>query len=155
MAVEVFHDTADLPTLDLMGVRILESVYRGIVNRRPLRRRAVPYEAFDLFAGNNRRLRVLVRDEDTNIVDVTGATALFTVKETKNSASSTFQRSTDVSGEGEIGAADKGELFFYVVPANTSGLSIRQYVFDVKLTLAAGTVYTVVEGVLNLQKTVG
>jgi len=114
----------------------------------------VPYESFDLYADDNRRLRVLMRDSNLNVVDITGGTGVFTVKATK-SGSVVIQKSTAVPSEGMIGAADEGEMYFFIVPADTNALDIRQYVFDVRLTKADGSTYTTVEGVLNLLEPVG
>jgi len=150
MPIEVLYDYDLLPQGDLFGVLVYETKIYGRINVRPLRRRSVPYLKFDIYQGNNRQLRVLVRDEDMNVIDITGATGVFTVKETKESTSPSIQKSTAVAGEGQIGAADEGEMFFFLVPADTSSLDIRQYVYDVKLTLASGKTYTIVEGVVNL-----
>jgi uncharacterized protein YlzI (FlbEa/FlbD family) len=46
-------------------------------------------------------------------------------------------------------------MFFYLVPADTVSLEIRQYVYDVKVTLLTGKKYTVLEGVINLLEPVG
>ena len=46
-------------------------------------------------------------------------------------------------------------LLPYLVPADTSALDIRQYVFDVRVTLATGKVYTVLDGTIDLQQPVG
>lgn len=150
MLIEVLYDTGSLPECDLVGVVTAETQFCGVINNCPLRRREVPFYPLDLYQDNNRRLRVYIRDGDMNIVDLTGATCVFTVKLTKEDALPVIQKSTAVSGEGEIGSADQGECFFYIVPADTSGLDIAQYVFDVTVTLSDGNVYTSVEGVLNL-----
>jgi hypothetical protein len=154
MPIEVLYDTSSLPECDLVGILIAETELCGIINNCPLRRRAVPFYPMDLYANNNRRLRVYIRDGDLNIVDLTGATCVFTVKLTKDGAV-IIQKSTAVAGEGQIGSADQGECFFYIVPSDTSALDIAQYVFDVKVTLADGNSYTTVEGVLNLLQPVG
>lgn len=148
--LEVLYDIDQLPQGDIMGVLVKETKIYGRINAKPLRSRSVPCESFDIYAGNNRQLRVLVRDDDLNVIDITGATGVFTVKTTKSATSASIQKSTAVSGEGQIGAADEGEMFFFLVPADTSSLDIRQYVFDVKVTLSNGKAYTVVEGVVNL-----
>ena len=54
------------------------------------------------------------------------------------------------SGEGAVTDPTHGEVEFYVVPADTVSLEIRQYVFDVTVTVASGKTYTILEGVLNL-----
>ena len=150
MPIQVLYDTSSLPECDLVGILTAETQLCGIINNCPLRRRAVPFYPMDLYANNNRRLRVYIRDGDLNIVDLTGATCVFTVKLTKDDTTPVIQKSTAVSGEGQIGAADQGECFFYILPADTVNLDIAQYVYDVSVTLADGNQYTTVEGVLNL-----
>ena len=155
MSIEALYPTASLPCCDLVGILTAETVLYGIINNHPLRRKPVPYYALDLYADNNRRLRCYVRDADLNIIDLTGATCIFTVKMSKSDASPTIQKSTAVSGEGMIGSADQGECFFYIEPADTSALDICQYVYDVTVIDADGNQYTVVEGVMNLLQPVG
>lgn len=150
MPIEVLYDTSSLPSCDLVGILVAETQLCGIINNCPMRRRAVPFVPMDLYANNNRRLRVYIRDGDLNIVDLTGATCVFTVKLTKDDALPVIQKSTAVPAEGQIGSADQGECFFYVLPSDTSPLDIAQYVFDVSVTLADGNQYTTVEGVVNL-----
>lgn len=150
MPIETLYDTSSLPPCDLVGILTAEMQLYGIINNCPLRRRAVPFYSMDLYANNNRRLRVYIRDGDLNIVDLTGATCLFTVKMLKADAVLTIQKSTAVPAEGQIGSADQGECFFYILPADTASLAIAQYVYDVSVELADGNQYTTVEGVLNL-----
>jgi hypothetical protein len=150
MPIEALYDTASLPECDLVGILTAETQLCGIINNCPLRRRAVPFYPMDFYADNNRRLRTYIRDGNLNIIDLTGATCIFTVKMTKTDTTPTIQKSTAVPGEGEIGSADQGECFFYLVPADTASLAIAQYVFDVTVILADGNSYTTVEGVFNL-----
>jgi len=103
----------------------------------------------DLYQNNNRRLRVYVRDGSLNIVNLTDAVCVFTVKDHKG-GSVIIQKSTAVPAEGMIGSADQGECFFFILPADTATLDDCQYVYDVRVTLVDGNTYTVVEGVLNL-----
>jgi len=150
MPVEVFYKASELHPCDLLGILVAETRLCGIVNNYPMRRRAVPYVSFELYAGSNRRLRVFIKDSELKVVDLTGATCVFTMRQTKSDPV-VVQKSTAVAGEGQIGAADEGECFFYLVPADTGTLDICQYVYDVSVTLASGEVYlSTVEGVINL-----
>jgi len=151
---DAFYDPTKLHPGELTGILISETQMCGIINDRPVRRSAMPYEKIEIYADNNRTLRVYVKDEDLNVIDLTGATAVMTVRETKDDPV-VFTKSTAVSGEGQIGAADEGEIFFYLVPSDTASLDIRQYVFDVEVTLSSGKKYTVLEGIINLLQPVG
>jgi len=111
------------------------------------------YESLQLYAGNNHTYHIYVKSRCMNDVDITGATGVLTWKSTKD-GTVTFQKSTAVPGEGEIGAPTKGEMYFYLVPADTNTLEYRQYKFDVTLTMSDGKVYTVLEGVVTLKEPV-
>ncbi len=150
MPVEVLYPASRMPVCDLVGIVVAETKMCGVINNCPLRRRAVPYYPIDLYQNNDRRLRVYIRDGDLNIIDLTGATVVFTVKLSKSDVTPVIQKSTAVPAEGMIGSADEGECFFFILPADTVDLDICQYVYDVKATLADGNSYTTVEGVLNL-----
>lgn len=154
MGVETLYDTTFMYPYDLTGILTSENKMCGIINNYPVRRRAVPFETVELYAKNNRTFRVYVKDDNLDVINVTGATGILTVKKTKDS-SAEFTKSTSIPAQGQIGSPDQGELFFYVLPADTVNLDIRQYVFDVKVTLSTGRVYTVLEGIINLQQPVG
>ena len=153
MSIEVLYDFDSLPECDIVGYIKKETEICGTINNCPGRRMKMPRVNIDIYKGNNRTLRVFIRDIDLNIVDVTGTTAVLTVKLTKSS-STTFTKSTAVSGEGQIGSADQGELFFYIVPGDTSSLDTFQYVYGIQITLSDGKVYTVAEGTLNIMESI-
>jgi len=154
----VLYDETQLHPHDLLAVVVAETGLCVRINERPLFLKGgivMPYVSFDLYAGSDRRLRVYVKDMDLNIVNLTGAVCVFTMRHTK-SEPIVIQKSTAVPGEGQIGAADEGECFFFLIPADTSSLPICQYVFDVTVTLASGATYKgTVEGVVNLLQPVG
>jgi len=149
------YDASQLHPDDLMGELVSETRMCGVVNNYPIGRAAVPYEEIQIYASNNRTLRVFVKTPDLNIVILTGAVGVLSVKTDKSAPTALITKRTNVPAEGQIGAADQGEMFFYLVPADTAALDIRQYVFDVRVTLLSGKVYTVLEGVIDLQKPVG
>jgi len=153
-AVELLYDASHLHPGDLLGILVKEQKFTGILNNYPVRRCAMPYESMNLPKGDNRTIRVYVKDEDLNIVDLAGATVVLTVKEKKPDASAVFSKSTAVASEGVIAAADEGEVQFYIVPADTSSLTAGQYVYDVEVITSASKRYTVLEGVINLRETV-
>jgi len=155
MSFDAIYDTSQLHPDDLTGVLVSEDKMCGIINRYPIRRTAVPYYAIEMYKKNNRTFRVYVKDADLNVINITGAVGIFTVKQSKDSTTTLIQKSTAVPAQGQIGAADEGEMFFYFVPADTLSLDARQYVFDVKITLSTGKVYTIAEGVIDLLQTVG
>jgi len=150
MPIEVLYAASRMPICDLVGIVTAETQLCGVINNCPLRRRAVPFYNIDLYQNNDRRLRVYIRDGNLNIINLTGATVVLTVKASKSDTVPVIQKSTAVPAEGLIGAADEGECFFYIVPADTASLEICQYVYDVRVLLDDGNSYTTVEGTLNL-----
>jgi hypothetical protein len=153
MGIEALYDMTKLFPYDLTGILTLENKMCGIINNYPVRRKAVPFETIELYANNNRTFRVYVKDDNLDIINVAGATGILTVSVAKGS-SPAFIKSTAIPAQGQIGSPDQGEMLFYILPADTVNLDIRQYVFDVKVTLSTGKVYTVLEGVINLQQPV-
>jgi len=154
MGIEALYDMTKMHPYDLGGILTLENKMCGIASGYPARRGIVPFETIELYAGNNRTLRVYVKDDNLDVINVTGATGVLTVKKTKDS-SAEFTKSTAIPAQGQIGSPDQGEMLFYIVPADTANLDVRQYVFDVKVTLSTGKAYTVLEGIINLQQPVG
>jgi hypothetical protein len=148
----VLFDASALHPDDLLGIMESETQLVGVVNNYPVGRAAVPFEPMDLFSGSDRTLRVFVKTPDLNIVNLTGAQGLLTVKTDKDATVPSITKSTLSGSQGAIGSPDQGEMFFYLVPADTTALDIRQYVYDILLTLSTGKKYTVAEGVINLQK---
>jgi hypothetical protein len=153
MSVEVFYDPDKIHPQDINGIVVIEERYFGIVNNLPNRRIDVPQYVLDIFRGNNRTIRAFMRDPNGDVINTTGSVGIFTAKATKDSATTSIQLRTDVSGEGQIGAGDDGELIFYFVPTTTDSLDIRQYVFDITLEIS-GSTYTTTEGRMNLKQTV-
>ena len=151
----VLYDASQLHPDDLNGILTSETQLCGLINNYPVGRSAVPFEPMDIYANNDSTLRVYVKTPDLNIVNLTGAQGLLTVKTDKDATASVITKTTASGTQGDIGSPDQGEMFFYLVPADTASLSIRQYVYDVKVTLATGKKYTVIEGVINLIDPVG
>jgi hypothetical protein len=150
MGVEVIYDASHLHPGELTGILVSETQLCGTVNyyQSTAGGKNVPHYKVDLYINNNRTLRVFIKDEDLNIIDLTGTTLVLTVRKNTGDAA-TFTKSTAVAGEGAIGAADEGECFFYILPADTASLE-GQYILDVALTTVASKTYTVLEGILNL-----
>ena len=154
MPYEAIYETSQLKPGEITGYLIFETQMCGTINYYSAGRNSVPTYKVDLYAGNDRTLRVYVKDDDLNVIDLTGATAVLTCKKTKSATATIFTKSTAVAGEGQIGAADEGEIFFFLLPADTALLE-DQYVYDVKVTLSNGKAYTVVEGIFNILEPVG
>lgn len=150
----VLFDASQLYPDDITGILVFENQFCGIINNYP-RRSAVATASIDMYSNNDRTFRVFVKTADLDIVNLTSAVGTMTVKKEVTSAIPILTKSTVNPDEGQIGAADQGEMFFYFVPADTEELEARQYVFDIKITLSNGKSYTIFEGYINLVKSVG
>lgn len=150
--VEVAYNQYHTPQ-ELVGELVYQEKFLASIDAYPRRTRVV-FVNLTLYAGDDKTYVIYVKDRDLNEVDVTSATGVFTMKEAKDDTSAVVSKSTAVSGEGEIGAGNHGEIYFYLEPDDTKDLDIRQYVFDVRVTLANGKVYTVLEGTINLAQPV-
>jgi hypothetical protein len=156
MSIEVLYELKNLTPFDLIGELVRETQLTGVTLNSPVGGKQVPYVPFEMFQANDRLIRVFVRDQNLDIVDVTGANGLFTVKETK-SGPVVFQKETDNPNEGLLGATDEGEMFFIIKPEDTESLDIDisdQYVYDVLVSLANGTKYTILEGTITIRQRV-
>jgi hypothetical protein len=155
VVLDVFYNRDDMHPFDLNGILVYENIYDGLVNNIPSNKvKKVPFENLFVTQGDNRTLRVYVKNPSNEVIDLTGASALLTFRESSTSDDASIQLSTEVPAEGMIGAADRGEIFFFIVPANTNTLELRQYVWDCRVTLASGKVYTVLNGVMDLGNSV-
>ena len=155
--IEAYYHTPSLHPGDLLGILERETRLDGILDYPLVCIRsttAVPYYAINFYAGNKRQIRVYIKDANLNVVNLTGAVCVFSLRHQKDGPI-IFQKHTNVSGEGMIGSADQGECFFYLQPADTENLDIAQYVFDVTVTLTGSDgPYTTLEGVINLNQSV-
>jgi hypothetical protein len=147
-------DPADRNAEELTGELQYKEIFTGLTDCYPGRPRVL-FQNLYLYAKDSKTYVVYVKDRDLNPVDLTGAVATLTWRPTKGSSVVSLSKRTNVAGQGEIGAANKGEAFFYLVPSDTTTLeSDRQYVWDIQVTLSTGKRYTVLEGVTTLRKPV-
>ena len=153
--LDVYYNVDDMHPFDLNGVLVYENVYDGLVNNIPSNRvKKVPFENLFLTQSDDRTLRIYVKDPNSEVINLTGAVAVLSFRESSVSDDVSIQLSTAVAAEGVIGAADRGELFFFLVPDQTADLSLRQYVWDCRVTLESGKSYTVLTGVMDLGNSV-
>lgn len=167
-----YYKTFDLHPFDITGILRRETVldcqaardtvglpcilqreffFWAVINNQPLRRRAIPTDLLTMYRGESRRLRFFVIDSTGAAVNVKGALCVFTFRRGRTGPI-LFTKSTAVAGEGEIGAADRGEVFFWLVPTDTQNLDVEsQYVADMTVTLSGGDgPYTAEESIVDL-----
>ena len=97
--------------------------------------------------GDSREYRLEVTDENDNVLNITGSTIRFTVKENLSDADpGAFQLTSANPAQITIddGGNDKARIF--VTNTNTQDLQIKRYLYDVQVQPASGGVKTVVGG---------
>ncbi len=98
-------------------------------------------------------MTVIVKDEDGELVPLTGAEIRFSVKAKIDDADYTFQRSNSGAGgnDTEIKIIADGEYEVYLVSANTQNITPRSYKYDSEVILPDGNNKTPVWGKLTIK----
>lgn len=109
--------------------------------------------AIDVIRGISRTLVLTVKDSHGEVVDLTSARVVFTVKCKLSDVDPTILKDSD-KGITEVEFTDptKGEAKIYLQPSDTQNMKPGKYVFDVWVILAAATRHLVVgPGAFNVQ----
>ncbi len=96
-----------------------------------------------LTKGLHRTIKVRIVDSTGTPYDLTGAVIHFTVKRLVTDATAAFALDTGDAAKGQITEAKAGLVEFYVVPSNTSSLTVGAYFYDVQMVVASKT-YSVI-----------
>jgi len=147
-----WYDLDKLAPYDLQGEVVIENKLTGITLSFPLEVKKLPYYSLSFFKNDDRSIRVMVKNSGLDIINLTGAVGEFFWRTAQEDGTTLFTKKTDVAAEGQIGAADEGEMFFFIKPADTASLDVRQYYFLTRVTLSNGKTYTVNHGVINMQE---
>lgn len=117
---------------------------------REMEKSAMKNRFLSLVAGDNKQYVCYVKDRKLNPINITDAVC--TLKIWQNTEQPpVIEKHTNVSSEGVIGAANKGEFYFYLLPSDTESLPEQQYPFEITVDLS-GKHFTVSTGVLDLKK---
>lgn len=92
--------------------------------------------------GDNLNRVFIVKDQDGSVLDLSGWSAKLSVKLNETDSSVLISKSSTDASEIDIHDPTNGKLRVYFVPADTSSLTPRTYVYDLQLTSVAGKVYT-------------
>jgi hypothetical protein len=97
--------------------------------------------------GDSREYRLEITDENDNVLNITGSTVYFTVKENISDADpGKFQLSSSNPAQIDIDDGGNGKARIFVTNPNTQDLDIMRYLYDVQVQPATGGVKTVVSG---------
>lgn len=106
--------------------------------------------AIELYKGDNKMIRVFVKDENMNIINLNGAEARFYLAYNSKSTTYLFRKTTADYTQGIVRTPEKGEIVFFINSEDTSNLTPDQYFYQVIVTLSNGNRYTVTTANLNL-----
>ena len=112
------------------------------------------FRSFALYAGNDKTYEVYVKDRALNPINLQGSTCVLTMKREKEDVTPVVQKSTVDPTQAQLGNVHNGQVWFYILPADTVSLEPRQYPFDIRVTVQNGKTYTVAEGVIMIKEPV-
>jgi len=106
-------------------------------------------QTISMFRGDDKTVRITVKDGSGALVNITGAHIKFTAATSPTS----IAKDSD-NGASEVDWTDptNGEAEIYLVPADTAGATpkeIGSYLFDIEITLS-GKTYTLSKGFFQL-----
>jgi len=101
-----------------------------------------------LRAKNTNVINMIVRDEDLQVVDITGSTVFFTVKDTSSQTDVDAILKKDVTSHT---FPTGGETDIELTSADTSSL-LGNYLYSIKIKDSDGNIYTLAEGNITFQK---
>jgi hypothetical protein len=110
--------------------------------------------SIEIFQGDSRVLKIFVRDQDMNVVNLNGATAKLYIAETSKSTQYLIRKTTADFNQGAITDPVNGEVSLYLKSTDTSSLA-GQYFYLVQVYLSTGDKYTVLKGLINVSTDVG
>lgn len=151
MGALIYFDQEDVRGRDFLGYLEWNEDFIGKFNSYEGGYNMPALHNLFLTKGDTKTYRVYIKDRNLNIISLSDAYAVFSVKEKENDEESVIEKSTAVDSEGEIVSPETGKAVFFFKPLDTSSLDATQYVFDVKVIYNSGSTYTVSKGTLTIQ----
>lgn len=111
----------------------------------------MPSNAIALNKGDNRIIRIYVKDENLDIINLNGAEARFFLAESSKSTSYVLRKTTSDYTQGTIRTPERGEIVFFLTEDDTKDLEATQYFYQVIVILSNGQRYTVCSDILTLK----
>jgi len=106
--------------------------------------------AIEFYKGDDKMIRVYVKDENMDIINLNGAEAKFYLSYNSKSENYIFRKTTADYTQGIVRTPEKGEIVFFINSEDTADLPVDQYFYQVIVTLSNGNRYTVVSANMNL-----
>lgn len=109
----------------------------------------------ELFQRDSRILKIYIKDQDLNVVDLNGATARLYIADSSKTSAYLIRKTTANFEDGAITDPANGEISLYLRPTDTASLPAGQYFYLVHVYLPAGDKYTVLNGLINIYYDIG
>jgi len=104
----------------------------------------LPENSLSITRGSSKTIEVIVSNCSGTPANLTGAKVVLTVKDAATSQTPLIQKNSDFPAQAEITFPRLGKARFYLFPADTQTLALKQYTFDVWVILASGQRYAVI-----------
>ena len=107
---------------------------------------------FELVSGNDKDLNFTHKDQDGNIVDLTGATISWALSDNEKSKSRIifYTNPTNIT----ITDATAGKYRVSILSADTEPLTAKDYYHEVRITSSGGKIHTAVIGTVTVRRNI-
>lgn len=136
---------------DLSGIIERTTTVLGTAGSRTRRFTIMSSNSVSLPRGNNRMIRVFIKDINGDIINLNGAEGRFFVATSSKATSYLLRKTTTDYTEGTVRTPEKGEVIFFLKPEDTENLHTSQYFYQVLIILKNGERHTVCSDVLNIK----
>lgn len=103
-----------------------------------------PEVEIEIIAGSSKTLEVSVVDKDGVVVDLTGATAYFTVKQSVEDVDALIAKASTTPAQITITDAPNGKFRVFLSPSDTASMDVGQYICDMWVVLTTGKRYPII-----------
>ena len=109
-----------------------------------------PENTVSVIRGASKTLELTVKDEEGEVADLTGATIYFSVKKRALDEFYLIQKSSLDIAEIEIPNPTDGVAHIFLLPADTRGLDVRKYTYDIWVILGGERSVVIVPSVFEV-----
>lgn len=98
-----------------------------------------------IYKGESATLNLSVVDSDNRVVDLTDGRVIMSVKNDIKDQFALIQKTSDSISQIELTAPRSGKATIYLNASDTSGIDVKQYVFDIWVKLNTNKQYMIVK----------
>jgi hypothetical protein len=100
--------------------------------------------AMEMYRGTSKTFILEITDEEGAVVNLTGSTIYFTVKDSIDAVNPLIQKKSSDALQIDIYDPVGGKAKIYLDPADTQALALKPRIFDVWVVLTSGKRYVVI-----------